>query len=107
MLPETILIKKTRWVWIVLLALSPLAYLAGSYLIYKYDPNLKVGFRIDRRAAIEAAAKFATSKGIDVTGWKSLCHVETTNNLLFYYRLDKGREGQIARQLVPEVVVGV
>jgi serine phosphatase RsbU (regulator of sigma subunit) len=107
MLPETNLIKKTRWVWVVMLALSPLAYMAGSALLFKYDPNLKVGFKIDRRAAIEAAAKFAASKGIDVTGWKSLCHVETANDLLFYYGLDKGREGQIARQLVPEVVVGV
>jgi serine phosphatase RsbU (regulator of sigma subunit) len=107
MLPETNLIKKTRWVWVVMLALSPLAYMAGSALLFKYDPNLKVGFKIDRRAAIEAAAKFAASKGIDVTGWKSLCHVETENDLLFYYGLDKGREGQIARQLVPEIVVGV
>jgi serine phosphatase RsbU (regulator of sigma subunit)/MFS family permease len=107
MLPETNLIKKTRWVWVVMLTLSPLAYMAGSSLLFKYDPNLKVGFKIDRRAAIEAAAKFAASKGIDVTGWKSLCHVETGNDLLFYYGLDKGREGQIARQLVPEVVVGV
>jgi serine phosphatase RsbU (regulator of sigma subunit) len=107
MLPETNLIKKTRWVWVVMLALSPLAYMAGSSLLFKYDPNLKVGFKIDRRAAIEAAAKFAASKGIDVTGWNSLCHVDTENDLLFYYGLDKGREGQIARQLAPEVVVGV
>jgi serine phosphatase RsbU (regulator of sigma subunit) len=107
MLPKTMLIKKTRWVWIVLLALSPLAYLAGSSLLFKYDPNLKVGFTIDRRLAIETAARFAASRGIDVTGWKSLCHVRTANDLLFYYRLDKGRERQIARQLVPEVVVGV
>src|SRR5215831_21904 len=107
MLPEAMLIKKTRWVWIVLLALSPLAYLAGSSLLFKYDPNLKAGFTIDRRTAIEAAARFAASKGIDVTGWKSLCHVETANDLLFYYRLDKGREGQIARQLAPEVAIGI
>jgi serine phosphatase RsbU (regulator of sigma subunit) len=107
MLPKAILIKKTRWVWIVLLALSPLAYMAGSSLIFKYDPNLKAGFAIDRRSAIEAASRFAASKGIDVTGWKSLCHVKTTDDLLFYYRLDKGREGQIARNLAPEIVVGV
>lgn len=107
MLPETNLNKRTRWVWVVILALSPLAYLVGSSLLFKYDPNLKVGFKIDRRAAIEAAARFAASKGIDVNGWKSLCRVETANNLLFYYRLDKGREGQVARQLVPEVVVKI
>jgi serine phosphatase RsbU (regulator of sigma subunit) len=107
MLPEIMLIKKTRRVWIVLLALSPLAYLVGSSLHFKYDPNLKVGFEIDRQSAVEAAARFAASKGIDVTGWKSLCNVDANNNLLFYYRLDKGREGQIARQLAPEVVVGV
>ena len=107
MLPEAILIRKTRWVWIVLFALSPLAYLAGSSLIFKYDPNLKARFAIDRRSAVEAAARFAASKGIDVTGWDSLCRVKTTDNLLFYYRLDKGREGAIARNLAPEVAVGV
>ncbi len=107
MLPEAILIKKTRWVWIVLLALSPLAYLGGSSLIFKYHPNLKAGFAIDRRSAVEAAARFAASKGIDVTGWDSLFQVKTTDNLLFYYRLDKGREGAIARNLAPEVALGV
>src|SRR5499426_2779968 len=107
MLPEAILIKKTRWVWIVLLTLSPLAYLAGSSLIFKYDPNVKAGFAIDRRSAVEAAARFAASKGIDVTGWDSLCRVKTTDNLLFYYRLDKGRERDIARNLAPEVALGV
>src|SRR5262245_58778506 len=105
MLPEAILIKKTRWVWIILLALSPLAYLAGSSLIFKYDPNVKAGFAIDRRSAVEAAARFAASKGIDVTGWDSLCRVKTTDNLLFFYRLDKGREGAIARDLAPEVAL--
>jgi serine phosphatase RsbU (regulator of sigma subunit) len=107
MLPGTILNKKIRWVWIALLALSPLAYVAGSSLIFKYDPNLKVGFRIDRQSAIEAAARFAASKGIDVTGWGSLCRAKPANDLLFYYRLDKGIESQIARSLVPEVVVYV
>src|SRR5215510_13650570 len=107
MLPGTILIKKTRWVWIAMLALSPLAYLAGAYLIFKYNPNLKAGFSIDRRLAIETAERVAASRGIDVKGWMSLCHVRQTDNLLFYYRLDKGRESQIARSLAPEVVVGV
>src|SRR5262245_59262259 len=107
MLPEAILIKKTRGVWIILLALSPLAYLAGSSLIFKYDPNVKAGFKIDRRSAIKAAARFAASNGIDVTGWDSLCRVKATDNLLFYYRLDKGREGAIARNLAPEVALGV
>ncbi|MGH9755833.1 MAG: PP2C family protein-serine/threonine phosphatase [Blastocatellia bacterium] len=107
MLPKAILIKKTRWVWIVILALSPPAYLAGSYLLFKHDPYLKAGVAIDRQSAIEAAAQFAASKGFDVTGWDSLCRVEHTNNLLFYYRLDKGAESRIARSLAPEIVVGV
>src|SRR5882672_10482062 len=105
--PEIMLIKKTRWVWILLLALSPLAYMLGASLIFKYDPNLNAGFTIDRKSAIEAAARFAVSKGIDVTGWDSLCRVGYTNDLLFYYRLDKGKESQIARSLAPEVVVDI
>jgi serine phosphatase RsbU (regulator of sigma subunit) len=101
------LIKKSHWVWIVLFALSPLAYLVGSSLIFKYDPNLKVGLEIDRRSAIEEAARFAASQGIDVTEWKSMCKVTKSDDLLFYYHLDKGREGQIARQLAPEIMVSI
>ena len=108
MLPKIMLINKTRWVWIILFALSPLTYLVGSALIYKYDPNLKVGFEIDRRSAIENAARFAASRGIDVTGWKSLCKVASkSDDLLIYYQFDKGKEIQIARQLAPEIVIGV
>src|SRR5262245_47622674 len=107
MLPETLLIKKTRLAWIALLALSPLAYLAGSSQTFKHDPFLKIGFAIDRQSAIEDAARFAASKGIDVTGWDSLLHVTHSNDLLFYYHLDKGKESEIARKLAPEVVVGV
>lgn len=107
MLPRTILVKKTRWVWIALLALSPLAYLAGASLLFKHDPNLKVGFIIGRQAAIAAAARFAGSKGVDVTGWDSLCRVRTENNLHFYYGLGKGQESELASLLAPEVAVGV
>ncbi len=107
MLPGTILVKKTRWVWIVALALSPVAYMAGSFLIFKYDPNIKIGFTIDRRSAVDAARRFASSKGIEVNGWGSLCRVETANNLRFYYLLDKGSESKIAKSLAPEVVVAV
>jgi serine phosphatase RsbU (regulator of sigma subunit) len=107
MLSKIKLINKTRLVWIILFALSPVAYLAGSGLIYKYDPNLKAGFEIDRRSAIEEAARFAASRGIDVTGWKSMCKVTHSDDKLLYYRLDKGRESRIARQLAPEIVVNV
>jgi serine phosphatase RsbU (regulator of sigma subunit) len=107
MLPRKILIKNIRWVWIVLLLLSPLAYLAGASLLFKYDPNIKAGFSIGRESAVESAAKFARSKGVDVTGWDDLCRVRTDNNLRFYYELGKGRESDLARQLAPEVVVGI
>jgi hypothetical protein len=69
--------------------------------------RLKAGFTIDRRGAVEAAARFAVSKGIDVTGWDGLWQVKTTNDLIFYYRLGIRAESRIARNLAPEVVVGV
>src|SRR5215471_8072109 len=107
MLPKTIQSRTARWVWIVMLALSPLAYVAGSSLIFKYDPDLKVGFTIDRQSATEAAARYAASRGIDVTGWDSLLHVTPVTNLHFYYNLDKAKEREIARRLAPDVIVGV
>ncbi len=107
MLPRKILVKKTRWVWIAFLILSPLAYLAGAYLIFKYDPNAQVGFSIDREQALAITSRYAAAKGANVSGWQSFLKFKPDNNLLFYYRYRSGAERDLARGLAPEAAVGV
>ncbi len=107
MLPRKIIAKKTRWIWIAFLLLSPLAYVAGAVLILKYDPNAQVGVGIDRGRAISIASQFAATKGLDVSSWDVFFRFKPENNLLFYYRLRAGTERDLARQLAPEAVFAI
>jgi serine phosphatase RsbU (regulator of sigma subunit) len=96
-----------RWFLIILLALSPIAYIAGVILILRHEPNARVGISIDRAKAISIAAQFAAAKGVEVGGWDQFCRLKPENNLLFYYRLRSGAERDLARQLAPEAVIGI
>jgi serine phosphatase RsbU (regulator of sigma subunit) len=96
-----------RWFLIILLALSPIAYIAGVILILRHDSNARVGISIDRAKAISIAAQFAAAKGAEVGGWDQFCRFKAENDLLFYYRLRSGTERDMARQLAPEAVIGV
>jgi serine phosphatase RsbU (regulator of sigma subunit) len=98
---------KIRRFLIILLALSPIAYIAGVILILRHDPSVGIGISIDRAEAISSAARFAAAKGVDVGGWDHFCRFKPENNLLFYYRLRSGAERDLARQLAPEAVIGV
>lgn len=86
----------------VLLALSPLAYLAGVVLIKKYDPNTDVGFEVGRREALRAAADYAASAGVNVANWTSGIQVDVSNDRYFYYRLQQGPDVELARRVAPE-----
>jgi serine phosphatase RsbU (regulator of sigma subunit) len=107
MLPRKIIVRKTRWVWIVFMVLAPLAYAAGVILTLQHDPMVHVGAGIDRGGAVSIAARFAAGKGIDVGSWDQFCRVKAENNLLFYYRLRSDAERNLARSIAPETVVAV
>ncbi|MBO0797658.1 MAG: SpoIIE family protein phosphatase [Blastocatellia bacterium] len=96
-----------RRLLIILLALSPLAYIAGIVLILRHDPDAHAGISIDRGMAISIAAQFAYARGVDVADWDKFCRFTSKNNLLFYYRLRAGAERDLARRLAPEAVIGV
>lgn len=89
------------------MALSPLAYLVATRLAFKHDPNANAGLAVDRAGAIEAARRELLSRGQDVSGWKSYCKVITSDNLHFYFPMHPGRDAEIAKQLNPEVSLGV
>src|SRR5690349_6388659 len=76
--------RRASALWIALLLLSPLAYLLGARLMLKYDTPARMGLSIDRDRAVAIASDFASSKGVDITGWKALCHFKFNNDLFFY-----------------------
>src|SRR5579871_5676934 len=58
----------SRTAWILVLALSPLAYLASFYLAQKL-PSRNTTITINRERALDAAVRFAQSRQIDVRNW--------------------------------------
>jgi hypothetical protein len=97
----------TRRFWTLLLALSPLAYLAGVALMLWLDPNLHAGVRLDRAGAIAAARQFAAARGVDASGWQAFVQAQAHNERYFYYRLRPAGDTAAARRLAPEVTVAV
>ncbi len=107
MLPKKILLSKARWFWTVFLLLSPLAYLLGAWLTIKYEPNARANVKVDRSQAIAIAADFAASKGVNISGWSSLCHFKINNELYFYYRLEPNAQRERVRSIAHALVIGV
>ena len=81
MLPKKLHASSVRWLWIVLLSLSPLAYLLGARLVLKQDTAARLGLSIDRAKAISIAADFASTKGVEVSGWQPLSHFKFNKNI--------------------------
>src|SRR5262249_53868522 len=107
MLSRKILAQKTRWIWIALLTLSPLAYLVGLRLALEHSSKAKAKLSVDRPGAIDAARRYLTSKGFDVSKWDSLCKFTPNDNLFYYYPIHPGSETEIAKKLVPDLTIGV
>lgn len=110
MLPKTLLAsnaRRMRILWITLLLLSPFAYLVGARQILKYDTPALLGLSIDRNKAIAIASDFAASKGVEVAGWKALCHFKFNKDLFFYHRLPSNADRERAHTLAPGTVIGV
>lgn len=107
MLPKKLLVGKMRWFWIIFLLLSPLAYLTSIWLTVKYDPNARAVVSVNRQQAIALAADVASSKGVNISGWSSLCHFKINNELYFYYRLEPSAERDKLRSIAPAMFIGV
>ncbi len=90
-----------------LAALSPVAYLIGSYLVSKSDPIARIGLTYDRSGAIEMAASFAKEKNVDVNGWEPFVKTRANNPLLAYYRYKPGTAADRLKVLVPPLRTNV
>jgi serine phosphatase RsbU (regulator of sigma subunit) len=103
MLPKRLLATKGRWYWLIFLYLSPLAYLAGVFLIARYDLTAQTHFAYDRGKAIELAQNYAADRGFDVRGWVPFLSARFDNPRIFYYRKKSGPELDRLRALAPAI----
>lgn len=99
--------RRTRFILLLLLALSPVAYLLSIVLITKTDPNTEIGFAIDRRESIGRGANYAATLGMNTEGWTSGCRAEVDNDRYFYFRSRPAPDVERVRRVAPEAFVKV
>lgn len=95
-----------------LLLLSPLAYVFGVWLVMNYDAAARLGLTIDRAQAIAIASETGASKGMNLTGWSSICWVKSDADLYYYQQLPTTvtpatAERDLARKIFPASRVAV
>lgn len=94
-------------VWLILLWLAPLAFLAGLILYRQHNAEVQVPFQVDRYQAIALAQEFASAKGIQVTNWEALCKTEAYNHRYFYYRIKGAAIPDVLRKIAPAAAIRV
>lgn len=104
---KKILPRPSRGAAIALLLLSPLAYFTATWLVLKYDSSAQSGLSVDRSQAIAIAARFAASKGINLTNWSSICWVKSNNDLFYYQQLPGNAERELSRKVLPASTLAV
>lgn len=108
LLPRKIASNRYRALWLVLLLLAPLTYLAAAYLYLTTNHNAQVRLALDREAAFETAATLLNTKGLSTAGWSRYCIVEQSDDLHFYYDLQvPGPEREFAQHYAPELLIKV
>ncbi|MDX2041715.1 MAG: SpoIIE family protein phosphatase [Acidobacteriota bacterium] len=100
-------LRTVRNLSLALLLLAPLAYGLGIWLVVKYDGSAKTGLAIDRTQAINIAAEFAKTKGVDLTNWSSICWVKADTDLHYYQQLPANADRELAKKLLPASRVAV
>ncbi|MEJ7616236.1 MAG: hypothetical protein WKF30_04520 [Pyrinomonadaceae bacterium] len=103
----SLLSRPARLAWLLLLALSPFAYVAGAWVLLKTDPNTRVNFEIDRADALRLAADCAANLGLNVASWTSGAKVTVSQDRYYYYQLHRNQEAEVMRRLAPEAYIHV
>ncbi len=101
------LARRSRIFWLVLFALSPLAYAACVWLMLAHDPNTNINLQLDRDAAISTARDFAAGQNVDVRDWTSGVRVTTDNNRYFYFRNHATPTATTLRRFAPELILTI
>lgn len=94
-------------VWLILLWLSPLAFLAGLTLYRQYSAEMQIPFHLDRGQAISLARDWAANQGLDAQNWEALCKPEDFNERHFYYRIKGEAAAAQVSPLAPVATVRV
>jgi serine phosphatase RsbU (regulator of sigma subunit) len=107
MLAKTLLTPRARLFWLFFIAFAPLAYLAGSLLVARYDPIAQADFQYDRPQLVSIASGIATEHGLDVRDWTSFLKTGWDNSLLLYYRVRADSDRESLRRVAPPTWVQV
>ncbi len=93
----------SRRLWLFLLALSPLAGLAGAALHVRLTKALDVRFAVDREEAIDKARRFAASLGTPMEKAVAYAAPSADQTLHLYYRRLDNEVGRRLQAALPEV----
>lgn len=92
--------------WLIILILSPLAYVGGLWLYRLYNAEMQVQFNVDRTTAIAQAKTYALQKGIDAHDWQGFVSTDATTRL-FYFKMKGPAATAQAASLFPVVILNV
>jgi hypothetical protein len=70
--------------WTLLVVLAPVAALAGASLVYRYSTQAMLSLQVSRQDVLVVARTLATTRGIDVRGWRELVDLEPQNLFRHY-----------------------
>lgn len=73
----------------------------------KYDTAARTGLTVGREQAVAIAAEAATSKGVNIANWSSLCWFKSEADLYYYQQLPANAERELARTVFPATLVAV
>jgi hypothetical protein len=99
--------KMTRKLWLAAIVLSPMAMVAGIWVIIRYQPSPPIEVTLDREKAIRLARQFAAAKGVDVSRWKATVSKNADQNSLLFLnrRADRRELWQIDPPLSARVIL--
>jgi len=92
---------------VLVLALSPLAYLASIAIIPRHEPGMQAGLSVNRDEAIKLAAQGSAADGVSVDGWEAFSVVAYDNQRLYYYRMLPGADLSLSKRLAPVASIDV
>jgi serine phosphatase RsbU (regulator of sigma subunit) len=92
---------------VLVLALSPLAYLASIAIIPRHEPGIQAGLSVNRDEAIKLAAQGSAANGLSVDDWEAFSVVAYDNQRLYYYRMLPGADLSLSKRLAPVASIDV
>jgi serine phosphatase RsbU (regulator of sigma subunit) len=107
LLPRKIATSPYRVLWLAVLLLAPLAYVAGGLLYLKTNPNAQIQLVRDRQQTLADAVQYLNLKGLNTNGWKQYCIAENRDDLHSYYGLTGNPARQLVSRFYPSVVLKV